>query len=74
MYTVGKVVVFDKFVAIFGKKNMVLLVQKFCVEFFMSEFVPGYLKTKKNPTATMLEREGGGGLGGGRLRPYWPGH
>ena len=28
-------------------KIMALLVQKFCGEYFLSEFIPGYFKTKK---------------------------
>ena len=46
-------------------KNMSLLVQKFCGDFFLSEFVSDYFKTKKYkkkvPFATKLE--------GGVLRP-----
>ena len=43
----AKSLFFDKFVAIFCK-NMAL-VQNFCGEFFLAEFVSGYFKAKKNP-------------------------
>ena len=53
---------FDKFVAIFGKKNMALLVQKFCGDFILSEFVSGYFKTKKwrKKVPFSTELKGGG--------------
>ena len=69
MLSVGIVVVFSRFVAIFGKTNMALLVKKICGNFFSSsKSVFGYFKTvKKVPMTTKLERGGG-------LRPLWSDH
>ena len=63
VYTVGKFVIFVKFVTIVNK-NMAPLVQKFCEEisFFCLNPFPAIFrirKTKKNPMATNLERGGG---------------
>ena len=45
---------------------MALLVQKFCGEFFLSEFVSCYFKTKKHTQKSSFstKREGGGGKAG----------